>query len=288
MVALLLVVACRCGTDEKPPEPSAAPSAPPRRLAVLAPGLADIVVRLDLAPRIVATSDECRLPEGHPAVRVGSLAMPDYDALARAAPDIVLCVHNVELEQKLSDRGIECMTVSIDSLQLLLDAVRKVGERLGADSNARALERDLLDQIDRTRKVFSGLPAEKVLFVLGPAPHWVAGFQSIYQDMIHFSGAINAASGKAARLYPLVHENVEAAEPDAIVVALNLAALTSHDRARELRYWRRFDVPASRTGRVILVDETDFLAVGPRSLDAWVALAHALHPGVLAKAEGAR
>ena len=138
------------------------------------------------------------------------------------------------------------------------------------------------------RSRLEGLPRQRVLFVLGGADRWVAGYQSIFHDMIHFSGAVNAATGKGAKLYPLRHEDMHAARPDMVVVALEMAGASGRERRalirRERRFWRRYrdEMPPSKAFELVFVDQRDFLDVGQRSIDGWLAMAKALHPDALA------
>lgn len=283
---LLALVLAACGGGDVPlPVSEPAVDDSPRRIVSLCPATTEIVRRLGMGDRLVGVSSYCAEPGE--AGAVGSVSEPDYAAILELVPDIVLTTPNPEVEAQLAALDKETMSVSLDSFQLLLDGIRSIGRRLGADDAGRQLEREALDVIERQRKRYAELPGQRVLFVFGPSSDgWVAGYQSIVQDMIHFTGSVNAATGKGAKLYPLAWEDVRDASPDVIIVAMARDQIDDRRALLERRYWRRHGTaPAVRQGRIVLVPDDAFAASGLGALAAWEQLAQALHPEALAARE---
>lgn len=275
-----------CGGGDAPlPSPEPESDGSPQRIVSLCPATTEIVRRLGMGDRLVGVSSYCTQPAGEGAAAVvGSVSRPDYAAILRLSPDLVLTTPHPEVEAQLAALDKETMSVSLDSFQLLLDGIRSIGRRLGADDAGRELEREALDVIERQRARYAELPGQRVLFVFGPSSDgWVAGYQSIVQDMIHFTGSVNAATGKGAKLYPLAWEDVGDASPDVIIVAVPRDQIDARRAQLERRYWRRHGAaPAVRQGRIVLVADDAFAASGLGALAAWEQLAQALHPEALA------
>lgn len=244
----------------------------------LSPGITEILYRLGAAPLVVGVSDLCPAPPQGSLPRLGTLLRPDLAQVADLRPDLVLIVPQPDLEHRLLQMKLTAEVVQIDSFTQLIDAYRKVGQRVGLEDASRKLERETLDRIAGLKRALEGTPKKRVLLVLGPHPRWVAGPASMFHDMLRFAQGENAATRAEAKLYRLDEAELRAARPDVIVAVIDGGG-DRRAAERERQFWRRFrDVPAAGGDRVVVLDEKLYLMVGPLAVDGAQLLARTLHP----------
>jgi len=279
-MTLLLLLVCLTGCSKReaaltpPPVPRF-----PQRVVSMAPGITEILLRMDAGSLLVGISNHCPALEGRTLPRLGSLASPSIQALVALQPDLVLTVHMPQFERQLLAHKIPFEVIYLDSFNELLSAYHKVGGLLGLQDQARALERSTVNQIGLLKRKLKGVDRRRVLLVLGPHPRWVAGSGSMFDDMIKFARGTNAATRKGAKLYALTDAELRRAAPDLIVELLDRSRGDKTTLRAARRYWSRFkDVPAIKNGQLVFLDERLFLMIGPNSVDGTQQLARALHP----------
>lgn len=268
------------GCSRRKPEPIVEqPPTYPKRVVSMAPGLTRILLDIGAEPLLVGVSDHCPFPKERELPRLGTLAHPDLQGIAKLKPDLVLTVHQPQLERELHGKDLPLEVVSLDSFTKLVDAYTRIGTLLGMPDAAREGVRRTTARILKLKSKLQGLDRPSVLMVLGPHPRWVAGPRSMFNDIIRFAWGRNAATRRNGRLYPLSASEVRRAAPDVIVVLMDRRGKRREQLRRERRFWRQFqDVPAIRHGRLLVLDEGPFLEVGPRSVDGTQLLARRLHP----------
>ncbi|WP_306132176.1 ABC transporter substrate-binding protein [Roseivivax marinus] len=152
--------------------PLAAQDDPPSRVAALSWGLAESLVALGVDPAAVADVEGYRTWVGAPALPegtrdVGLRTEPNLEALAEAAPDLIL-VSDQQADMEPALRGIaevwhiEGFDAGQDNAEAARAALRDLGARLGRGAQAR----DVLAEVDarvaaagaRVRDHFDGAP----------------------------------------------------------------------------------------------------------------------------------
>ena len=110
-------------------------AAGPSRVVTLAPNLTEIVFALGAGDRLVGVSEYSDYPEAARAIpRVGGLEV-DPEKVAALSPDLVLAIAEGSgrgAVGALEAAGVPVVVVPSGSLDAVLEAIRIVGQRLGA------------------------------------------------------------------------------------------------------------------------------------------------------------
>ncbi|AFZ65739.1 helical backbone metal receptor [Deinococcus peraridilitoris] len=238
------------------------------RLASLTCSNTEILVALGLHPSLVAVDSHSDAPEVAHLPRLGPDLNIDVDALATFRPDLVL--------SSLSVPGMEQVVARVEAAglrQLILDPqgwpdvlrdIEEVGAALNASGRARQVVRTLQDEVRLLQR--PGVRRLRVAVEWWPRPIIVAGRLSWVTDMLQDLGAQNAFADREVRSTPVSRADWQSAAPDLIVV--------SWCGVRRLRpevvEARGLGVP------VVCIPESGLGRPGPRLIEGYRALAHAL------------
>ena len=274
LVLALAVAGAACG-DRLPP----AAGGPPARVVSLAPSVTEIVFALGAGDRLVGVCGECdHPPEAARLPRVGGWVVPSVEAVLAARPDVVFAVPspgNHEAVLALERAGTRVEVVHDRVLADLWDAVRRIAAVLGVPARGEQLGADLARRLDEVHARVAGLPAPRVLVVVGHDPLIVVGGGTLQDELVRLAGGVNVAADAGTAWPALPLEVVVARAPDVIVDA----AMGTDAGGRRL-FARLTTVPAVRDGRVVALRDDAFLRAGPRVPDAAAELAELLHPGL--------
>ena len=126
----------------RPAAVSSAPGGPPpERIASLAPSLTETLFALGAERRIVGVTERCRFPEAaRDLPKIGDYLQPNYEALARARPDMVLALEeHAPAFSRLDELGLRYMVFDHRSLAGLLDSFDRLGGLVARPEEGRAL-----------------------------------------------------------------------------------------------------------------------------------------------------
>jgi ABC-type Fe3+-hydroxamate transport system substrate-binding protein len=190
------------------------------RLVTLSPDMTETLFEIGAGPAVIAVSDYCDTPsEVLKLPRVGTSITPNYEAITRLRPSLIVSEANVaarrrELEALGPTRLLPWLT-----LPEIANSVRELGRitsrRPAADALAAKLESRL------------GVPAPangpRVLMVLGgeggdSADIWFVRDNSLHGAVLRAAGARNAVPEAVNGPPRLSHERLLALDPDAILV----------------------------------------------------------------------
>ncbi len=254
------------------------PSAPPRRVVVLAPSLTDVVVAMGLAGRLAGVTRLDDAPEVARLPRVGGFLDPSPEAVLALSPDLVLwvtdggalaAVRRIAELSRSSSRPFPILAIPIVNVADVIATPRLVGEALGDPGAGERLSRALADDVEAVRRRAAPLPRRRALFVVGHDPLVVAGPGSFPDELLRICGAVNVVSGtRPWPVYPV--EKAVADDPDVVVDA------APQEPAETLR--RLSAVRAVREGRVLRLANDDLIRPGPRMIRALGVLLRGLHP----------
>jgi iron complex transport system substrate-binding protein len=256
----------------------ARPSAPPRRVVVLAPSLTDVVLAMGLGDRLAGVTRLDDAPEVARLPRVGGFLDPNPEAVLGLSPDLVLwvtdggalaAVRRIAELSRASRRPFPILAIEIDTLADVLATPRVVGDALGERARGEALARRLQDDVEAVRRRAAGLARRRVLFLVGREPLVVAGPGSFPEELLRVCGAESVVRGERPwPVYPL--EKAVADDPDVVVDA---AVQEPADGIRRLAA-----IPAVRRGAVVRLRSDDLIRPGPRMIRGLDELFRALHP----------
>ena len=254
------------------------PTAPPRRIVLLAPGLTDVLLAMGLRDRIVGVTRNDDAPEVAAIPRIGGWIDPSPEAVLGLSPDLVLwmtdggavaAVRRIAELSAASRRPFPVAALQVDSLADILALPKVIGEAVGEPALGARLGGELANAVEAVRRRAAGATPRRVLFVVGREPLVVAGPGSFADELLRLCGDVNVVGGdRPWPVYPL--ELAVAANPDVLVDA---ATLEPADGILRLAA-----IPAIRRGAVVRPRSDDVIRPGPRMVRGLSELCTLLHP----------
>jgi iron complex transport system substrate-binding protein len=247
------------------------------RIVSLAPSTTEILFALGLGDRVVGVCSQCDYPEAAREVpRVGSYLVPSVEAVVAARPDLVVVVPtpaNREAVRALERLGTRVLVVRDRVLADLWDGIRAIGGATGRESEARALEGRVRDDLAAVAACSAGRPRLRVLMVVGHRPLIVVGGGTLQHELVELAGGENVGADIGTAFPQTSLEVVAARAPDVIV-----DAAMGSERGGDAVFASLAHVPAVRDHRVVSVAADALLRTGPRVGEAARRLAGILHP----------
>jgi ABC-type Fe3+-hydroxamate transport system substrate-binding protein len=272
---LLLLVGCK-GSP-------AAPVEGPRRIVSLSPGITEALYALGAGGEVVGLSQYVSWPpEAASVPKVGSTLAPNYEAIARLKPTLII-------DERVKQAPAESLA-ALAPLKVLpwltVDDMVQGLQDLGRLTGREAAARQLSERVGTTLKRPPPPDAPRTLLVLGDpgggtlSSVWYMRRRTLQGAALEAAGAHNAVEEDVAGPPNLALERLIAVDPDVILVLLAQDRLTPEEEARQLAVWKRLSVlRAVRQGRVKLVHGPGVQSTGPRILDLVDQLRAALGTG---------
>jgi iron complex transport system substrate-binding protein len=262
-----LAVACRERAAPAPSPSSSADSKTPRRIVSLAPALTDSLFAIGAGPRVIGISDYCDYPpEAVKLPRLGTSLTPNYEAIARLSPDLVVSEANAGARRKELEALAPTLLLPWLSLDEVTQSLVELGRRVGTPDQANELSA-------RMRKRL-GVPepqgGPRVLCVLGYEPGkldevWFVRSNSLHGAALRAAGGRNAVSEAVLGNPRLSLERVLELDPDVILILV--APHETRSPAAFVEDFQRFSsLRAIKGGRVRAVAAPEAFANGPRIL----------------------
>jgi len=272
------------------------------RIVSLLPSATEIVDALGLTHLLVGRSAECDYPADVSALPVVTSARIDSDALSGAEidqavrdavldgsslyavdaalirgldPDLVitqdLCrVCAVSTDEVRRIEALDCDVLALDphTIAEVEDSVHTVAERLGRPELASPVIAAMRETIDGAAGAVAGLPLRRVFLAEWHDPPFASGHW--LPEMVALAGGADVLGEAGAPSRPVTWEDVDAADPEIVIVAP-----CGFDAARAARE------TAGRGDRpTVCVDANAYYSRPATRIAAGVAqLAHLLHPG---------
>jgi iron complex transport system substrate-binding protein len=256
--------------------PEAAPTNPTAaakgvRLVSLAPAVTETLYSIGAGEKLVGVSDYCDYPpEATRLPKLGTGITPNYEAIARLEPTLIVTEANVsshtdQLRNIAPTRALPWLT-----LKDVVGSVRELGTLSGRSEAAGTLA-ERLEQSLGTPPPADG---PRVLLVLGYAPGelrevWFIRKNSLHGAALHAAGARNAVERDIAGAPRLSLQELLAVDPDVIII------LNRHARLGQALlddFQKLGPLSAVKSGRISVLTSADPFANGPRILDFWAAL----------------
>jgi len=262
VLALLLLPGCQ--RSAPPPEVGA------RRIVSLSPGISETLYALGAGDQVVGLSDYSDWPPEAAAVpRVGSTLTPQYEAIARLKPTLIL-------DEKVKQAPAESLA-ALAPLKVLpwltvadvASGIRELGRVTGREAEAARLA----TRVERTLGRPAPADGPRVLLALGDpegslSSIWYIRKSSLHGAALEAAGARNAVAEDVPGPPNLPVERLLTLDPDVILVLVAGKPLTPDEEARHLEGWRKLAVlRAVKEDRVRILSGTDVQSTGPRILD---------------------
>lgn len=263
---LILILFCGC-SKKTVPKPAAGDT--PMRIVSMAPNLTEILFGLGLDTEIVGvTKFSTYPPQAKDKTCVGTFWQPDMEAVMALRPTLLV---NLKIDQQaaLGSRmeriGCETLTLQIETVQQLLEAIERIGRTVDKQPEAQAMAKRVQEKQIEIEQRYADRAPVKVLWVIQRYPFRVAGQDTFITELIEMAGGVNAI-GQTLTQYPPVNvEEVIGAMPDVIIEPVMDPEQLAIQLAGAEEFYRRYEaVPAVQNKRISIIDGDLVSRLGPR------------------------
>lgn len=253
------------------------------RIVSMAPNLTEILFELGIGEKIVGVTTNSDYPPAAAKIpKVGTFWQPNIEAVISAKPDLVITLgfeQQRSLAQRLKRIGYNCLTVNIEKIKGLFDAIEKIGEATGTQSQAYLLVSRIKKKLDELCASVGRDHRVRVLYVVQRQPLRVAGRDTFINEMIESAGGENAIGPTVHKYPPIGAEQVYACRADVIIEPAMVQKDLAAQQNSALEYWGRFkNVPAVANKRIYVIDGDIVARLGPRLDKAVETIAKCLRP----------
>lgn len=264
----------------------APPPRRPARIISLVPALTEMLFDMGAGPQVVGVSRYDTFPPPVRALpKVGGLLDPDYEAILRLRPDLVITYGSqAELERRLNAGGVTFYSYRHAGIAGILQTIGELGIATGHEPEARASSNRLQAQLDAVRLKVRGLNRPKTLLVFGRERGTLrqiyasagAGFE---HDILEIAGGASVfAAARRESVQPSI-EMLLASAPEVIVELHGTGAPDAASIKSDHEVWGRLaSVPAVRNGRIHILYGEHLAIPGPRLGATAEDVARAIHP----------
>lgn len=264
---------------------SSMPPLPDRvgRIVSLAPNITEILFDIGLGDEIVGvTLDSDYPPAAAEKPKVGTFWQPDIEAVVAARPEMVITL-GFEQQKNLAERlrriGYNSLTVNIDKVSELFEAVGRIGAATGRQRQANELISRIRIKLQQLASLVGAEDKVRVLWVVQREPLRVAGRDTFINEMIELAGGENAIGPTVHKYPPIGSEQVIACNAEVIIESAMAREDIENQRDMALRYWSKFKyLPAVANHRVYVIDGDTVSRLGPRLYKGIETIARYLRP----------
>jgi iron complex transport system substrate-binding protein len=254
-----------------------------QRVVSVGGAVTEIVAALDAMCRVIATDTTSLYPRAvFDLPRVGYMRALAAEGIVALNPSLVLVSDRSGPEavlRQIKDAGVDLRLIPDEpQIEAIAPKIVAVGEALGLKMQATALAKAVEDDIAALRHQVAGLKSKpRVLFLLSVAraQPMAGGADTAADAMIKLAGGVNAAAVNGFK--PISAESALDVAPDAVLMMhQTLEAAGGIDAVLALPAFS--GSPAAKNRRLIAMEGTYLLGLGPRVAHAGRDLAAALHP----------
>lgn len=241
-----------------------------RRIVSLAPAITETLFAIGAGEDVIAVSDYCDAPEAARRLpRVGTSITPNFEAIARFDPTLLVGESNVSTRRRELDALARTELLPWLSLDEIVASTQRLGSFTGREPAAKALAARLRDRL--------GVPepstGPRVLLLLGADSDadqelWFVRRNSLHGAALHAAGGRNAVGEDVQGPPRLSYERLLSVDPDVILVlAQPPRGATAAPGRGTLGTLERFStLRALRERKLQRIEAPEALANGPRIL----------------------
>ncbi len=248
------------------------------RIVSLAPNLTEILFALGLEKEIVrVTLFSDYPPAALKKPKVGTFWQPNIEAIIAAKPNLIVTLafeQQKNLAERLKRINYNCVTVNIEKVNDLFEAIETIGTATGKQSEANELIINIREKLDKLSALVGTERKVRVLWVVQREPLRVAGQNTFINEMIELAGGENAISSTLHKYPPIGAEQVIACGADVII-----EPSMQQDDLLAQQYWSRFEnIPAVANKRIYTINGDIVSRLSPRLYDGIEIIAECLRP----------
>jgi len=259
-----------------------------QRIVSLSPNLTEIVFALGLGDRIVGISSDSDWPvEAKQKPKMGTFWQPNTEAIIAAKPDLVVCesfLQHKEVAETLKRSGISVLSLRVESIEQLYNAISSIGGGTGCQDKAEPLAAKIKNDLDQIRTKTSSAKKVKVLWAVQTEPMRVVGVKTFVNEIIEIAGGQNVVAPTGDQYPAIGTETILTSGAEVIIQsAMGTENITKQQETAD-KFWSRFaNLPAVKDKKVYVIEADTVLRLGPRLPDGAMMVAKLLHPQIFAQ-----
>lgn len=243
---------------------------------------------MGLGSRVVGVSRFDDFPEEVRRLpRVGGYLDPNWEAVLRLQPDLLLVMESQErVSRRAATLSLPSCRIDQHNLSAVLESFERIADCCGMPGAGAALRARVQLQLGEISEAVGNSPAPRVLVVVGRMPHapveviWAAAPGSLYDDLLQFAGGVNAIRESGRGPYPEIgREGIISLDPDVILDLLTRTPEQGPEEGGLLRDWEGIGpLRARRENQIHILRDPSITIPGPRLVDSTRIFARILHP----------
>ncbi|MEP7050443.1 MAG: helical backbone metal receptor [Pseudomonadota bacterium] len=240
-----------------------------RRIVSLSPAFTETLYATGAEADLVGVSDYCNYPEvAKKLPRNGSALTPNYEAIVRLAPTLILC----EAAAAAPRRELSALSVTRFLPWLTLEDIVASTRLLGALTDRAEAASALAERLWDGLAVAENPAGPRVLAVLGEGQGKLSEIYFIKRNSIHgaalrAAGARNAVAADAMGVPRLSLEELLHLDPDGIIVLIAPGPHAPSDTQVLQEYQALEPLRARRNNRISVLKSDEAFGEGPRILN---------------------
>ena len=270
-VFFLIGAACVCVTPNRIAGQPQKAVAAPARIISLVPAVTEMLFAVGAGPRVVGVSSFDHFPaEVERLPRVGALLDPDVERILSLRPDLVVVYRSqTDVLAQLGRAGIPSFVYSHAGLADVTVTMRRLGERIGSSTEAEKLATEIERRIEAVRAASANAVRPKTLVVFGRDAFalrgiYASGGVGFVHDMVTAAGGDNVFADAKREAIQATTELIIARAPE-MILELRAEPMDREAKEKEVRTWSSLvSVPAVRSGKVRILDDSRTVVPGPR------------------------
>ena len=263
--------------------PLAVQSGSTLRIVSMAPNLTEILFAMGLGDKVIAVSSDSDYPPAADKLpKTGTFWQPDLEAVVALRPTLVVTLgfqQQAQMADKLRSLHIPALTVHIESIEGLMEAIGSIGRATGREAQAHSLLDSMQSRMAQLNNQCAGRSKPRVLWVIQRSPLRVAGVTTFINEYLTRLGAVNAVGPTLHQYPPIDAEGVLAARPDVLIEPVDDLSDLPRQLEEARQFYSRYDsVPAVVNNRIALIDANLVSRLGPRLPEGLRQIAAVLWP----------
>jgi len=190
----------------------------PQRVVVLSPEVQEILFELGVGEKIVGNTKYCDYPEyAKNITKVGDFKNPNIEKILSLKPDIIFVTDFVQKDtiNTLKKLNLKYCVIYSRNINEMFENILYIGEISGKQKQAKAIIKRLKKELEHIKRI---IPKPKVFPLLWDNPIYTAGDETIVNDMIERSGAINLAKFYGKNYFSIDEEFLISSDIDFIIL----------------------------------------------------------------------
>ena len=256
----------------------------PERIVSLAPNITEILYELGLGDKIVAVSSDSDYPvQAMEKKKTGTFWYPNSEAVIASKPDLTITLgfdQQRTVAQTLNRLGYNVLTLNIDTIKELFDAIQKIGTATGAEQRADQLINEMQNQLTSLKSKYNQENKIPVLWVMEADPVRAAGRNTFINELIECAGGVNAIGPTIQTYPPVSSEELMTCKAEVILQSAMVFKNIEKERHDAEIFWSKFpNLPAVKNKRIYVINADTTLRLGPRLLQGIETIANYIHQG---------